>query len=201
MCSINVDLSNLPLIFSIFKSFERFWICRFFRSGFDVQVFQIWKTSGTTYLLVVWKSSGSRLDFLEVFWQSRLDFQEVVWTSRKSSGLLGSRLDFSERFGKFLCLIFLHLVTSCCIKFLLFSQTKTLQTHSNLFDLKTPNFIWIFQFCLMYFLLIYLFCRFLIKWYSSSTNLEVDLLILDMFFCRSITFFPKLKLSKPTLIS
>ncbi|KAL0669041.1 hypothetical protein Bca4012_031745 [Brassica carinata] len=42
---------------------------------------------------------------------------------------------------KFLCLIFLHLVTSCCIKFLLFSQTKTLQTHYNLFDLKTPNFI------------------------------------------------------------
>ncbi|KAG5393705.1 hypothetical protein IGI04_023668, partial [Brassica rapa subsp. trilocularis] len=30
----------------------------------------------------------------------------------------------------------------------------------------------IFQFCLMYFLLIYLFCRFLIKWYSSSTNLK-----------------------------
>ena len=209
MCSINVDLSNLPLIFSIFKSFERFWICRFFRSGFDMQVFQIWKTSWTTYLLVVWKSSGSRLDFLEVFWQSRLDFQEVVWTSRKSSGLQGSRLDFrevvwtsrksselhgslltkspfhnrSERFGKFLCLIFLHLVTSCCIKFLLFSQTKTLQTHSNLFDLKTPNFIWIFQFCLMSFLLIYLFCRFLIRWYSSSTNLKVDLLFLDMYFC------------------
>nr|VDD36216.1 unnamed protein product [Brassica oleracea] len=44
----------------------------------------------------------------------------------------------SERFSKFLCLIFLHLVTSCCIKFLHFSQTKTLQTHSNnLFDLKT----------------------------------------------------------------
>ncbi|KAL0686932.1 hypothetical protein Bca4012_086609 [Brassica carinata] len=39
----------------------------FFRSGFNMQVFQIWKTSGTTYLLVVWKSSGSRLDFLEVF--------------------------------------------------------------------------------------------------------------------------------------
>ncbi|WZZ15805.1 hypothetical protein YC2023_108894 [Brassica napus] len=47
----------------------------------------------------------------------------------------------SERFGKFFCLIFLHLVTSCCIKFLLFSQTKTLQTYSNLFDLKTPKFI------------------------------------------------------------
>ncbi|KAL0687314.1 hypothetical protein Bca4012_086991 [Brassica carinata] len=72
-----------------------------------------------TYLLVVWKSSGLLGSLLT-----------------KSSGLPGSR-----RFGKFLCLIFLHLVTSYCIKFLLFSQTKTLQTHSNLFDLKTPNFI------------------------------------------------------------
>ena len=58
MCSVKVDLSNLSLIFSVFKPFERFWICRFFRSGFNMQVFQIWKTSGTTYLLVVWKSSG-----------------------------------------------------------------------------------------------------------------------------------------------
>ncbi|CAG7865031.1 unnamed protein product, partial [Brassica rapa] len=31
---------------------------RFGKSGFDMQVFQIWKTSRTTYLLVVWKSSG-----------------------------------------------------------------------------------------------------------------------------------------------
>ncbi|KAL0684034.1 hypothetical protein Bca4012_050882 [Brassica carinata] len=46
-----------------------------------MQVFQIWKTSWTTYLLVVWKSSGSRLDFLESS-GSRL---EVVWTSWKSS--------------------------------------------------------------------------------------------------------------------
>ena len=145
-----------------------------------MQVFQIWKTSWTTYLLVVWKSSGSRL---EVVWNSCKSSDKVVWTSRKSSGLPGSRLDFSERFGKFLCLIFLHLVTSCCIKFLLFSQTKTLQTHSNLFDLKTPNFIWIFQFYLMSFLLIYLFCRFLIRWYSFSINLKVDLLFLDMYFC------------------
>ncbi|KAL0650601.1 hypothetical protein Bca4012_093292 [Brassica carinata] len=30
---------------------------------------------------------------------------------------------------------------SCCIKFIHFSQTKTLQTHSNLFDLKTLNII------------------------------------------------------------
>ncbi|WZY69671.1 hypothetical protein YC2023_023901 [Brassica napus] len=53
-----------------------------------MQVFQIWKTFGTTYLLVVWKSSGSRLDFLKVVWTSsselpgsRLDFLEVIWTS------------------------------------------------------------------------------------------------------------------------
>ncbi|WZZ17049.1 hypothetical protein YC2023_110138 [Brassica napus] len=60
-------------------------------------VFQIWKTSGTTYLLVVWKSSGlleSLLTKSSGLPRSRLDFQEVVWTSRKSSGLLGSRLDF-----------------------------------------------------------------------------------------------------------
>nr|VDD37819.1 unnamed protein product [Brassica oleracea] len=75
--------------------FERFWICRFFKFGFDMQVFQIWKTSRTTYL--------------------RLPFQ--------SSGLSGSLLtkspfhNRSERFGKFLCLIFLHLVNSCGIKF------------------------------------------------------------------------------------
>ncbi|KAF2577528.1 hypothetical protein F2Q68_00004223 [Brassica cretica] len=74
-----------------------------------MQVFQIWKTFGTTYLEVVWtswKSSeprGSRLDLLEVVFRSgrllgrltwkssgppgsRLDLLEVVWTSSKSSG-------------------------------------------------------------------------------------------------------------------
>ncbi|WZZ72506.1 hypothetical protein YC2023_083876 [Brassica napus] len=62
-------------------------------------VFQIWKTSWTTYLLVVWKSSGllgSLLTKSSGLPGSRLDFQEVVWTSRKSSGLQGSRLDFRE---------------------------------------------------------------------------------------------------------
>ncbi|KAG5411181.1 hypothetical protein IGI04_007500 [Brassica rapa subsp. trilocularis] len=87
----------------------KMFLIKWYSSSTNLEVFQIWKTSGTTYLLVVWKSSGSRLDFLEeVVWTSRkssglpgsrLDFQEVVWTSRKSSGLLGSRLDFSERFG------------------------------------------------------------------------------------------------------
>ncbi|KAG5391248.1 hypothetical protein IGI04_032789 [Brassica rapa subsp. trilocularis] len=67
----------------------KMFLIKWYSTSTNLEVFQIWKTSGTTYLLVVWKSSGSRLDFLE----------EVVWTSRKSSGLLGSRLDFSERFG------------------------------------------------------------------------------------------------------
>ncbi|KAG5404682.1 hypothetical protein IGI04_010801 [Brassica rapa subsp. trilocularis] len=87
----------------------KMFLIKWYSSSTNLEVFQIWKTSRKTYLLVVWKSSGSRLDFLEeVVWTSRkssglpgsrLDFQEVVWTSRKSSGLLGSRLDFSERFG------------------------------------------------------------------------------------------------------
>ncbi|WZZ35948.1 hypothetical protein YC2023_019349 [Brassica napus] len=53
-----------------------------------MQVFQIWKTSDTTYLLVVWKSSrllGSLLTKSSELPGSRLDFQEVVWASRKSS--------------------------------------------------------------------------------------------------------------------
>ncbi|KAG5396081.1 hypothetical protein IGI04_017895 [Brassica rapa subsp. trilocularis] len=58
------------------------------------------KTFGTTYLLVVWKSSGSRLYFLKVVWTSC----KVVWKSSelpksllaKSSELPGSRLDFLE---------------------------------------------------------------------------------------------------------
>ncbi|KAL0646795.1 hypothetical protein Bca4012_045086 [Brassica carinata] len=90
-----------------------------------MQVFQIWKTFETTYLLVVWKSSGllgSLLTKSSGLPGSRLDFQEVVWTSRKSSiwktsgttyllvvwkssgshlkssGLLRSRLDFLKVF-------------------------------------------------------------------------------------------------------
>ncbi|KAG5384953.1 hypothetical protein IGI04_036423 [Brassica rapa subsp. trilocularis] len=59
----------------------KMFLIKWYSSSTNLEVFQIWKTSGTTYLLVVWKSS------------------EVVWTSRKSSGLLGSRLNFSERFG------------------------------------------------------------------------------------------------------
>ncbi|KAG5405797.1 hypothetical protein IGI04_011916 [Brassica rapa subsp. trilocularis] len=72
----------------------------FSRSRFNMQVFQIWKTSGTTYLLVVWKSSGSRLDFIKIVRTSC----KVVWKSSelpksllaKSSELPRSRLDFLE---------------------------------------------------------------------------------------------------------
>ncbi|KAL0746749.1 hypothetical protein Bca101_028751 [Brassica carinata] len=60
-----------------------------------MQVFQIWKTSGTTYLLVVRKSSESRLDFLKVVWTSC----KVVW---KSSELPKSLLTkASERYVVF----------------------------------------------------------------------------------------------------
>ncbi|KAG5410416.1 hypothetical protein IGI04_006735 [Brassica rapa subsp. trilocularis] len=78
----------------------KMFLIKWYSSSTNLEVFQIWKTSGTTYLLVVWKSSGSRLDFLEVFqiwktsgttyllvvWKSsgsRLDFLKVVWTSCK----------------------------------------------------------------------------------------------------------------------
>ncbi|KAG5400160.1 hypothetical protein IGI04_014767 [Brassica rapa subsp. trilocularis] len=76
------------------------FLIRWYSSSTNLKVFQIWKTSGTTYLLVVWKSSGSRLDFLKVVWTSC----KVVWKSSelpksllaKSSELPGSRLDFLE---------------------------------------------------------------------------------------------------------
>ncbi|KAG5389973.1 hypothetical protein IGI04_031514 [Brassica rapa subsp. trilocularis] len=81
----------------------KMFLIKWYSSSTNLEVFQIWKTSsGTTYLLVVWKSSGllgSLLTKSSGLPGSRLDFQEVVWTSKKSSGLLGSRLDFSERFG------------------------------------------------------------------------------------------------------
>ncbi|KAG5414891.1 hypothetical protein IGI04_002458 [Brassica rapa subsp. trilocularis] len=71
----------------------KMFLIKWYSSSTNLKVFQIWKTSGTTYLLV----SGSRL---EVVWTSWKSSDKVVWTSRKkSSGLPGSRLDFSERFG------------------------------------------------------------------------------------------------------
>ncbi|KAG5398274.1 hypothetical protein IGI04_020088 [Brassica rapa subsp. trilocularis] len=144
------------MYFLLVYLFCRFLI-KWYSSSTNLKVFQIWKISGTTYLLVVWKSSGllrslltkssglpgSRLDFqevvriflsvlyagfsdledfwddlpvsrLEVVWKSsgsRLDFLKVVCTSckvvwqsselpksllTKSSELPGSRLDFLE---------------------------------------------------------------------------------------------------------
>ncbi|KAG5378823.1 hypothetical protein IGI04_026665 [Brassica rapa subsp. trilocularis] len=82
----------------------KMFLIKWYSSSTNLEVFQIWKTSGTTYLLVVWKSSGllgSLLTKSSGLPGSRLDFQEVVWTSRKSSGLPGSRfsdLDLICRF-------------------------------------------------------------------------------------------------------
>ncbi|KAL0688014.1 hypothetical protein Bca4012_087691 [Brassica carinata] len=83
-------------------SFERFWICMFFRSGFDMQVFQIWKTSGTTYILEVFQTTS--ISVVWTSWKSsglpgsHMDFLEVIWTSWKSYGLPGSHMDFMEVF-------------------------------------------------------------------------------------------------------
>ncbi|KAG5397141.1 hypothetical protein IGI04_018955 [Brassica rapa subsp. trilocularis] len=60
----------------------KMFLIKWYSSSTNLEVFQIWKTSGMTYLLVVWKSSGLFGSLLT-----------------KSSGLLGSRLDFSECFG------------------------------------------------------------------------------------------------------
>ncbi|KAG5378783.1 hypothetical protein IGI04_026625 [Brassica rapa subsp. trilocularis] len=99
--------SRLEIVWTSWKSSDKVvWTSRKSsglpgsRLDFQEVVFQIWKTSGTTYLLVVWKSSGSRLDFLKVVWTSC----KVVWKSSelpksllaKSSELPGSRLDFLE---------------------------------------------------------------------------------------------------------
>ncbi|KAG5382885.1 hypothetical protein IGI04_034355 [Brassica rapa subsp. trilocularis] len=79
----------------------KMFLIKWYSSSTNLEVFQIWKTSRTTYLLVVWKSSGllgSLLTKSSGLPGSRLDFQEVVWTSRKSSGLPGSRFSDLEDF-------------------------------------------------------------------------------------------------------
>ncbi|KAG5388969.1 hypothetical protein IGI04_030510 [Brassica rapa subsp. trilocularis] len=94
------------MYFLLIYLFCRFLI-KWYSSSTNLEVFQIWKTSGTTYLLVVWKSSallGSLLTKSSGLPGSRLDFQEVVWIflSVLSSGSRlkvvwkssGSRLDF-----------------------------------------------------------------------------------------------------------
>ncbi|KAG5375713.1 hypothetical protein IGI04_040309 [Brassica rapa subsp. trilocularis] len=75
----------------------KMFLIKWYSSSTNLEVFQIWKTSGTTYLLVVWKSSGllgSLLTKSSGLSGSRLDFQEVVWTSRKSSGRFSDLEDF-----------------------------------------------------------------------------------------------------------
>jgi len=69
VCSIKVDLSNLPLILSVFKPFKRFWICRFFRSGFGYAGFSDLED-------VLDDLPGSRLKY-----NALDDFQEVFQTT------------------------------------------------------------------------------------------------------------------------
>ncbi|WZZ37869.1 hypothetical protein YC2023_034128 [Brassica napus] len=64
----------------------------FFRSGFNMQVFHIWKTSGTTYLLVVWKSSGLLGSLL-----TKSSGLPVKSSGLPSSGLLKSRVVLSTQ--------------------------------------------------------------------------------------------------------
>ncbi|KAG5407537.1 hypothetical protein IGI04_013656 [Brassica rapa subsp. trilocularis] len=79
----DLPVSRLEVVWTSWKSSDKVvWTSRkfliiWYSSSTNLKVFQIWKTSGTTYLLVVWKSSGSRLDFLKVVWTSC----KVVWKS------------------------------------------------------------------------------------------------------------------------
>ncbi|KAG5410486.1 hypothetical protein IGI04_006805 [Brassica rapa subsp. trilocularis] len=79
----------------------KMFLIKWYSSSTNLKVFLIWKISGTTYLLVVWKSSGLLGSLLTK--SSGLP-GSLVWTSYKSSGLLKSRLDF------------LKIVWSCLLK-------------------------------------------------------------------------------------
>ncbi|KAF2598734.1 hypothetical protein F2Q68_00008986 [Brassica cretica] len=95
--------NQIVLIFHSFKGFSDLdLICKFFTYEFDMQVFQIWKTSGTTYLRLPRRSSRPfrlvlqlifNLDDLQVFITWFSSSTHLKMTSRKSSrGLPGSRL-------------------------------------------------------------------------------------------------------------
>ncbi|KAF3503682.1 hypothetical protein F2Q69_00044603 [Brassica cretica] len=69
----------------------KMFLIKWYSSSINLKVFQIWKTSWTTYLLVVWKSSGLLGSLLT----------KSSGLPRKSSGLPGSRfsdLDLICRF-------------------------------------------------------------------------------------------------------
>ncbi|KAG5382757.1 hypothetical protein IGI04_034227 [Brassica rapa subsp. trilocularis] len=99
----------------------KMFLIKWYSSSTNLKVFHIWKTSGTTYLLVVWKSSGllgslltkssglhgsllTKFPFhnrsehfgfsdLEDFWDDLpVSRLEVVWTSWKSSDKVSSGL-------------------------------------------------------------------------------------------------------------
>ncbi|KAG5376032.1 hypothetical protein IGI04_040628 [Brassica rapa subsp. trilocularis] len=84
----------------------KMFLIKWYSSSTNLEVFQIWKTSGTTYLLVVWKSSGllgSLLtkSFLIIWYSSSTNLKVFqIWKTSGTTYLLvvwkssGSRLDF-----------------------------------------------------------------------------------------------------------
>ena len=112
---------NSYLIFEVFLCFECFWICMFFRSETDLEDFQ-------RSLL------GSLLIFnaLKASWK----FSGRLLAESSPMSLFHNRY---ECLDKFLCLIFLHLVTSDCLKFLPFSQIKNFQPLLNLLKLENTK--------------------------------------------------------------
>ncbi|KAG5395860.1 hypothetical protein IGI04_017674 [Brassica rapa subsp. trilocularis] len=150
----------------------KMFLIKWYSSSTNLEVFQIWKTSGTTYLLVVWKSSGllgSLLTKSSGLPGSRLDFQEVVWTFRKSSGLPGSRLDFQEVVWIFLSVLVFQIWKTSGTTYLLVVWKSSgllgnLLTKSSGLPGSRLDFqevVWTSR------------KSFLIIWYSSSTNLKV----------------------------
>ncbi|WZZ32911.1 hypothetical protein YC2023_016312 [Brassica napus] len=116
-----------------------------------MQVFQIWKTFETTYLLVVWKLSGllrSLLTKSSGLPGSRLDFQEVVWIflSVLSSG---SRLEVVRKSSESR-LDFLKVVwTSCKVVWKSSELPKSLLTKSSELPGSRLDFLKVVWSCLL----------------------------------------------------
>ena len=155
-CSIELDISNLPLIFFLWSHLNVFGYAGFSDLG------QTLDPSGKSSKILCVKSSDFMEDFMKVFWRGFLPC--LIFHNR------------SEHFVKSLFLIFFPFGN------LLLLKARTL---SNLFLISlnlNKNKLFInFSFFLMSFSLIYLvFAYFFITWFwfSSSTHLKVNLYIL-----------------------
>ncbi|KAG5398015.1 hypothetical protein IGI04_019829 [Brassica rapa subsp. trilocularis] len=122
------------------------------------------ETSGMTYLLVVWKSSGllgSLLTKSSGLPGSRLDFQEVVWTSRKSF-LIRWYSSSTNLKSSGSCLDFLKVVwTSCKVVWKSSELPKSLLTKSSELPGSRLDFLKVVWSCLL-------------KWNPSFNNVFQD---------------------------